>query len=88
MVALTTSWIKRAIRFDWLRVTTDLAGTAPTLPSWCAIHRRFDLSQADFVQRWCIGTVLAHVSSDTAGSAAVRVHVPTMTAVTVPVAPY
>ncbi len=75
VVALTTSWIQRAIWLDWLRVTTDLAGTAPTLPSWCAIHKRFDLSQADFVdlvQRWCLGTVLAHVSSDdTAGSAAV-----------------
>jgi hypothetical protein len=51
VVALTASWIRRAIRLDWLRVTTDLAGTASTLPSWCVLHRRFDLSQEDFAQR-------------------------------------
>jgi hypothetical protein len=42
------------------------------------------MSQADFIRRWCIGTVLARVSSTAAGSAAVEVHVPPMTAVTVP----
>ena len=87
VVALTASWIRRAIRLDWLRVTADLAGTASTLPSWCVLHRRFDLSQEDFAQRWCLGAVLAHVSSDAAGSVAVRVHVPPMNAVTVPVLP-
>jgi hypothetical protein len=48
------------------------------------------MSQADLVQlvqRWCLGAVLAHVSSDAAGSAAVRVYVPPMTAVPVPVLP-
>ncbi len=33
----------RAIRLDWLRVSADLAGTAPTLPSCCVIHKRFDI---------------------------------------------
>ncbi len=66
MVALTAAWIARAVRLDWLRVSTDLAGAATALPSWCAIHKRFDyfdLSQADFSQRcWCLGNVLAHVT--------------------------
>ncbi len=67
VVALTAAWIARAVRLDWLRVSTDLAGTATALPSWCLIHKRFDLSQADFSQRWCLGNVLAHVSTDAAG---------------------
>jgi hypothetical protein len=64
---------------DWLRVSsdyTDLAGATTALPSWCAIHKRFDLSQAEFFQRWCLGNVLAHVSTDAAGSPALCVHVP------------
>ena len=87
VVALTSSWLRRAIRLDWLRVTTNLAGTAAPLPSWCVIHKRYDMSQAEFIARWCLGAVLAHVSSDAAGSATVSVHVPSMTAVTVPLAP-
>ena len=39
VVALASSWIRRAIRLDWLRVSADLAGTAPALPSWCVIHK-------------------------------------------------
>ncbi len=76
VVVLTAAWIARAVRLDWLRVSTDLAGAATALPSWCAIHKRFDLSQADFCQRWCLGNVLAHVSTDAARSPALRVHVP------------
>ncbi len=99
MVALTSSWLRRAIRLDWLRVSADLAGTAPTLPSWCAIHKRFDMSHAGGVnqalviqdskkkiKRWCLNNVLAESSSDADGSAVVRVHVPPLAAVTVPVA--
>jgi hypothetical protein len=59
---------------------------APTLPSWCVIHKRFDMSQAEFIKRWCLNIVLAEVSSDADGSAVVRVHVPPLAAVTVPVA--
>ena len=66
----------RAIRLDWLRVSADLAGTAPTLPSWCVIHKRFDVSQAEFIKRRCLNIVLAESSSDADGSAVVRVHVP------------
>jgi hypothetical protein len=84
------SWLRRAIRLDcWLRVSADLAGTAPTLPSWCVIHKRFDMSQAEFIKRWCLNNVLAEPSSDADGSAVVavvRVHVPPLAAVTVPVA--
>ena len=76
VVALTSSWLRRAIRLDWLRVSADLAGTAPTLPSWCVIHKRFNMSQADFIKRWCLNNVLAEVSSDADGSAVVRVHLP------------
>jgi hypothetical protein len=82
VVALTAAWIARAVRLDWLRVSsvsTDLAGAATAttaLPSWCAIHKRFDLSQADFSQRWCLGNVLAHVSTDAAGLPALCLHVP------------
>jgi hypothetical protein len=46
------------------------------------------MSQADFIERWCLNNVLAEVSSDADGSAVVRVHVPPLTAVTVPVATY
>ena len=86
-MALASSWLRRAIRLDWLRVSADLAGAAPTLPPWCVIHKRFNMSQADFIKRWCLNNVLAEVSSDADGSAVVRVHVPPLTAVTVPVAP-
>ncbi len=90
VVALTSSWLRRAIRLDWLRVSADLdAGTAPTLPSWCVIHKRFDMSQAEFIKRWCLNNVLvvlAESCSDEDGSAVVCVHVPPLAAVTVPVA--
>ncbi len=33
VVALVTSWVQRAIRLDWLHVTTDLAGATASLPS-------------------------------------------------------
>ncbi len=51
---------------EWLRVVADLT-RARTLPSWCIIHKRFNLSQADFSKRWCLGDVLAQVSSDGSG---------------------
>jgi hypothetical protein len=87
VVALTSSWLRQAIsRLDWLRVSADLAGTALTLPSWCVIHKRFNMSQAGFIERWCLNNVLAEVSSGADGSAVVRVHVPPLNAVTVPVA--
>jgi hypothetical protein len=86
VVALASSWLRRAIRLDWLRVSADLAGTALTLPSWCVIHKRFNMSQAGFIERWCLNNVLAEVSSGADGSAVVRVHVPPLNAVTVPVA--
>jgi hypothetical protein len=85
-VALTATWIRHAVRLDWLRVSADFAGTAPTLPSWCIIHKRFDMSQAEFIKRWCLNSVLAEVSSDADESATVRVHVPPLAVVTVPVA--
>jgi hypothetical protein len=47
------------------------------------------MSQADFIERWCLNNVLAEVSSGADGSAVVRVHVvhvPPLNAVTVPVA--
>ncbi len=62
-VTSATSWVQRAIRLDWLRVTSDLAGASASLPTWCSIHTRFDLSQADLEERCCLGSVLAHVSS-------------------------
>ena len=84
VVALASSWLRRAIRLDWLRVSADLAGTALTLPSWCVVHKRFNMSQAGFIERWCLNNVLAEVSSGADGSAVVRVHVPPLNAVTVP----
>ena len=50
------------------------------------IHKRFNMSQAGFIERWCLNNVLAEVSSGADGSAVVRVHVPPLNAVTVPVA--
>ena len=76
VVALTAALVERAIRLDWLRVTVDLAGASTTLPAWCTIHKHFDLSQADFSQRWCLGAVLAHVSAGSDGSPVLCVHVP------------
>ncbi len=93
VVALTSSWLRRAIRLDWLRVSADLAGTELTLPSWCVIHKRFNLSQAGFIERWCLNNVLAEVSSDAdvrvscCACTYVHMHVPLLTTVTVPVAP-
>jgi hypothetical protein len=53
-----------------------------TLPSWCIIHKlhkRFNLSQADFSKRWCLGDVLAQVSSsDGTALPTLCVHVPTV----------
>ncbi len=49
------------------------------------------MSQAEFNKRWCLTNAIAgaevlEVSSDAYGSAAVQVRVPTLAAVTVPVA--
>jgi hypothetical protein len=44
------------------------------------------MSHAGFIERWCLNNVLAEVSSGADGSAVVRVHVPPLNAVTVPVA--
>jgi len=78
VVALTAAWVERAVRLDWLRVSIDLTGASTTLPSWCIIYQRFELSQAEFAQRWCLGgAVLATVSGDAAGSQSLCVHVPT-----------
>jgi hypothetical protein len=52
----------------------------------CLFHKRFNMSQAGFIERWCLNNVLAEVSSGADGSAVVRVHVPPLNAVTVPVA--
>jgi len=76
VVAMAAAWVEHAVRLDWLRVSTDLAGASTALPSWCVIHKRFDLSQEDFARRWCLGAVLAHVSTDETGSRALCVHVP------------
>jgi hypothetical protein len=40
------------------------------------------MSQAGFIERWCLNNVIAEVSSDADGSAVVRVHVPPLNAVT------
>ncbi len=57
VVVLTAAWVGMAILLDWLRVVADLT-RARTLPSWCIIHKRFNLSQADFSRRWCLGDLL------------------------------
>jgi hypothetical protein len=56
-------------------------GAAPALPSWCVIRKH--LSQAEVIKRCCFKNVLAEVSLDVDGSAAVRVHEPRLAAVTV-----
>jgi hypothetical protein len=71
----------------FIRVSADLAGTALTLPSWCVIHKRFNMSQAGFIERWCLNNVLAEVSSGADGSAvSCACTCATLNAVTVPVA--
>jgi hypothetical protein len=89
VVALTTCWIIQAGGpSDWTGFGCPLMlqGPALTLPSWCVIHKRFNMSQAGFIERWCLNSVLAEVSSDADESAAVRVNMPPLAAVTVPVA--
>jgi hypothetical protein len=34
VVALVTSWVQRAIRLDWPRITSDLAGASASLPTY------------------------------------------------------
>jgi hypothetical protein len=87
LTRLTAAWVGRAIRLDWLRVVADLT-QAHTLPSWCIIHKRFNLSQADFSKRWCLGDALAQVSSDGIDGTALPtlcVHVPTAATTAIPV---
>jgi hypothetical protein len=40
VMALAASWVERAIRLDWLRVSASLPGAA-VLPSWCVVDQRF-----------------------------------------------
>jgi hypothetical protein len=53
---------------------------------YSAHNTRQGLTVAWFIKRWCLNNVLAESSSDADGSAVVRVHVPPLAAVTVPVA--
>ncbi len=67
VVALTSSWLRRAIRLHWL-LTLQGRRRHCLLGHWCVIHKRFDMSQAEFIQRWCLtNNVLAEVSSDADG---------------------
>ncbi len=59
VVALTAAaWTARVVRLAWMRVSTDLAGATTTLPSWCAIRKRFDPSQADFPSAGAVGNIM------------------------------
>jgi hypothetical protein len=75
VVAMTVAWVSRAIRQDWLRVGAALPGAA-VLPSWCVIDKRFQLTQGQFEDRWCLNGVLASVDCAAAGGARLTVHVP------------
>jgi hypothetical protein len=76
VVALTASWVGLAIRRDWLRVSVNLGGMA-ALPSWCVITKSYELSQAEFCERWCLNGVLASVALGApGGQPELRVHVP------------
>ncbi len=42
--SLGLTWVhQRAIRLNWVRVSSDLAGASASLPTWCSIHTRFDM---------------------------------------------
>ena len=75
VVAATSTWLARAIRQDWMRVSAALPG-ARILPSWCVQERALQLTQEQFRDRWCINDVLAHIASAAAGDPRLQVHVP------------
>ena len=87
VVGLTAAWVGRAIRLDWLRVVADLtpSGTHSPFLVHHSLTNASDLSQADFSRRWCLGDVLAQVSSDGTALPTLCVHVPT--AIPVPAEP-
>jgi hypothetical protein len=49
VVALAATWIERAVRLDWLRVSASLPGAA-VLPSWCVIDKQSSTSSSSW--RW------------------------------------
>jgi hypothetical protein len=75
VVALVRAWVSRAIRQDWLRVSATLPGAA-VLPSWCVIEQRYQLTQEQFEDRWCLNGTLAHIDTTAAGCPLLCVHVP------------
>ena len=50
------------------------------------VNQALVIQDSKKLKRWCLNNVLAESSSDADGSAVVRVHVPPLNAVTVPVA--
>ncbi len=63
---------------EWLLVQNVAVVTSKCQPTGQSV--------TEFIKRWCLNNMLAEVSSDADGSAVVRVHVPPLAAVTVPVA--
>ena len=70
VVALTASWVERAVRLDWALVSGGLA---------CEVLRvlgsRSCLTLGEFRARWCLGGVLATVGVG-AAAPVLLVHVP------------
>ena len=75
VVAMVRAYVSRAIRQDWLRVGAALPGAA-VLPSWCVIDKRYQLTQEQFRDRWCLNDVLAHIDAADHACPQLCVHVP------------
>jgi len=63
-----TAAVRRLVRADWLRATTDITDMPGVQPSWFpAAARRGRPSVVDFEATWCAGGVVAHVTHAAGG---------------------
>jgi hypothetical protein len=58
-----TAAVRRLVRADWLRATTDITDMQGVRRSWFpAVEGRRQPSVVDFEAAWCAGSVVAHVT--------------------------
>ena len=72
VVARCTAMLTAAMTADWMRVDKDVRRVLGVSASWF-VGRDPSLSAHEFVSRWCVRDVLAHVSTD---GLTMHMHVP------------
>ena len=72
VVASFVAEITSLIQHDWLRVQGDLRCNSGVCPTWFR-GRNPAVSEAEFVQRWCQRSVLAHLPQGMAGAPGLQV---------------